>query len=64
MKEDWPTSRRYPRSLREAFPRDPDYATPIEHTRRTGRLEWVLDVGLAVMIGVVLAALLVAWWSS
>lgn len=55
-----PTIRRYPRSLAEAFAdvRAPavEIHRPVSNTLR--------DVLLAVAIGVLIAAALVAWWSA
>lgn len=55
-----PTIRRYSRSLSEAFPdvRAPavEVYRPVSHTLR--------DVLLAVVVGVLIAAALVQWWSS
>jgi hypothetical protein len=55
------TTRRYPRSLREAF-KDAEYASPLT-VYRSPFYERVGSVLLAVCIGVGLAVYLVAWWS-
>lgn len=57
-----PTTRRYPRTLAEAFPgRDASYACAIERHRKWHSVaDVVAGIGLAVM----LAFTLVAWWSS
>ena len=55
-------SRKYPRTLAEAFPRGAEYGCAIEKPATTG--ERVIDAALAVFIGVCLAAALVSWWSS
>jgi hypothetical protein len=52
-------TRKYPRTLNEAFPNTADYACAVERPA-----ESYAGVLLAVAIGVGLAALLVAWWSS
>jgi len=57
----YPTSRRHPRSLAEAFPQD---AAEAIHGYRVPRVELALGVVLAVVIGVLLAAALVHWWAS
>ena len=50
----WPTVRRYPRSLAQAYPRE--HANPIEfYPRRSG---YIRSVALAVFIGVALSFLL------
>ena len=50
----WPTVRRYPRSLAQAFPKE--HANPITfYPRRSG---YIRSVALAVFIGVSLAFLL------
>jgi hypothetical protein len=57
-----PTTRRYPRTLAEAFPgRDASYACAIERHRK-----WhsVADVIAAVLLAIMLGATLAAWWSS
>lgn len=58
-----PTTRRYPRTMAEAFPRDPRHAYPIEAYKQE-RFDAVASVLLAIAIGVAGAVLLVAWWSS
>ena len=49
----WPTSRRFPRTLREAFPNDSRHAYAIERVARK-RLEsacgWAVIVALAVAL--------------
>lgn len=52
----WPTVRRHPRSLREAWPHDPEHAYSIE--RHSGALMTLGDIVLAVLIAAALAALL------
>jgi hypothetical protein len=52
----WPTARRYPRSLAEAFPHEHAYAVEIY---RRPRVQWWLGVALAIAIGVALGAVLV-----
>jgi len=59
----WPTTRRYPRTLAEAWPRE--YASPIEHYTSSARMwETVAGIALAVVIGVGLAWWMFAWWSA
>lgn len=55
-------TRRYPRTLAEAFPHGAEYGCAIEKPVTTG--ERILDVAFAVFIGFCLAAALVSWWSS
>jgi hypothetical protein len=55
------TTRRFPRSMREAFPRD--HSSSIICYRRP-LLERVANVALAVALGVVGALLLAHWASS
>lgn len=55
-------TRRYPRTLREAFPFGAEYGAAIERPARTPEI--VADIVLAVVIGIGFAALLVHWWSS
>ena len=58
----YPTSRRHPRSLAEAFPRE--HADAIEHCPAPLRWEAIASVLLAVAIGVGLAAWLFVYWSA
>ena len=44
---DWPTTRRFPRSLGEAF-RDADYACALEHPPERPKGRWII---LAAVIG-------------
>lgn len=55
-------TRRYPRTLDEAFPRGAAYGCAL--TRPEARGEKLAGVALAVTIGVCLAAALVNWWSA
>lgn len=55
-----PTTRRYPRSLAEAFPDVRAYA--IEHTTR--HRSTLADIALAVVIGAALATALVYGWAA
>ena len=57
-----PTTRRYPRSLAEAFPRTADYASAIESHRAP--ITRIADIGAATLLGVLGAIALVAWWSA
>lgn len=58
-----PTTRRFPRTLSEAFPKDPDYACAIYCTPGTW-LHTTLSILAACLIGIALAAALVIGWSS
>lgn len=55
-----PTTRRYPRTMAEAFPRDPRHAYPVERYRRE-RFDAVAGILLAIVIGVSLAVVLASW---
>ena len=55
-------TRKYPRTLDEAFPFDTDYACAI--TRPSTRGERLLDWTLGIIVAVCLAAALVNWWAS
>lgn len=56
------TTRRFPRSLQEAFPQDREWAYAIE--RHSNRYDQVGSVLLACAIGLGLALALVHWWSA
>ncbi len=56
------TTRRYPRTLDEAF-HDARYANPIQHYPRSD-VERVGGFVLVMIIGICLAAALVHWWAS
>jgi len=56
------TTRRFPRSLQEAFPQDRQWAYAVE--RYSNRYDQVGSVLLAVAIGLGLALALVHWWSA
>ena len=56
------TTRRYPRSLQEAFPTDREWAYAVERYSR--RYESIGSVLLACGIGIGLALALVHWWSA
>lgn len=56
------TTRRFPRSLQEAFPQDRQWAYAIE--RYSNRTEQVGSVLLACAIGLGLALALVHWWAA
>lgn len=59
----WPTTRRYPRTLAEAFPCE--RASAIEaYTTHVRLWEAMAGVLLAVAIGAGLALWLVVWWSA
>lgn len=55
-------TRRYPRTLDEAFPGGAAYGCALE--RPAPRGERLAGVALAICIGVALAAALVSWWAS
>lgn len=52
------TTKVFPRTLREAFPEDPDYASSIEVYRKTFRMDvfnfWLLIFALGVLCGALL----------
>ena len=54
------TPRKHPRTLDEAYPFGASYGCSVEHYRRPDR--WY-DYGLAILIGLVLAALMFFWLS-
>lgn len=54
------TTRRYPRTLVEAFPRDPRHAYPIERVARR-RIDTVFGVAVIVALVVTMAVTLVRW---
>jgi hypothetical protein len=58
--EGWPTTRCYPRTLAEAFPKDPEnYQWFHPPVREQGKLEIVLlSVGFWVWLG------LAYWWAN
>jgi hypothetical protein len=56
------TTRRYARSMREAFPRDATYGCALE-VYRAPLIDRIGGVLLACLIGFGLAVSLVAWWS-
>ena len=56
------TTRRFPRSLQEAFPQDRQWAYAVERYSR--RTEQVGSVLLAVAIALGLALALVHWWAA
>jgi len=56
------TTRRYPRTLQEAFPADRQWAYAVKRTSR--RMDAVGGVLLASLIGLCLALALVHWWSA
>jgi len=56
------TTRRYPRTLQEAFPADRQWAYAVERTSR--RMDAVGSVLLASLIGLCLALALVHWWAA
>lgn len=58
----WPTVRRYPRTLAEAWPCE--RANAIEYYPSAARWERPAGVLLAIVIGIALAAALIHWWSS
>lgn len=52
------TTRRHPRTLREAFPRDPEHAYAIQRCSRPGSsvlatlAAWCCVVGMSVLLGI------------
>lgn len=56
----WPTTRRHPRSMAEAFPQD--HANPI--TRYPGTPGVIRGWLLAIAIGLGLALATVHWWTT
>jgi hypothetical protein len=56
------TTRKFPRTLQEAFPQDRQWAYAVERTSR--RMDAVGSVLLACAIGLGLALALVHWWSA
>jgi len=50
----WPTTRRYPRTLSDAFPTGTQYANAIEHTRRN-------DASGKLIVAIVLVIVAFAW---
>jgi len=56
------TTRRFPRTLQEAFPADRQWAYSLERTSR--RMDAVGSVLLASLIGLGLALALVHWWAA
>jgi len=57
------TTKRFARSMAEAFPHGAEYGNAIEHFPAS-RLEKSAGVALAMFIGFCLAMALVSWWSS
>ena len=55
-------TRKYPRTLAEAFPHGPEYGCALERPETAG--EKMAGVVLAIMIGIGLACALVNWWAS
>lgn len=55
-------TRRYPRTLDEAFPRGMTYGCAIERPETSG--EKLAGIVLAIVIGICLSGVLVQWWSS
>lgn len=56
------TTRRYPRTMQEAFPRDAQWAYAVERTDT--RVEALAGVVLAAAIGIGFGLALVAWWAA
>ena len=56
------TTRKFPRTLQEAFPGDRQWAYAVERTSR--RMDAVGSVLLASLIGLGLALALVHWWAA
>ena len=56
------TTRKFPRTLQEAFPADRQWAYAVERTSQ--RMDAVGSVLLAMVIGLGLALALVHWWAA
>jgi hypothetical protein len=56
----WPTSRRYPRTLREAFPHDARHAYAIERVA-SRRMQSVGGALVIIALVLTLASTLVSW---
>ena len=52
-----PTTRRFPRSMREAFPGEVDYACPIERTARRPSSLWLIALLVALVAACAVIAL-------
>lgn len=52
------TTKRFARSMDEAFPKGMNYACSIERTRDSK----LFDIALAVSIGLALCGLVLEWW--
>lgn len=55
-------TRKYPRTMDEAFPHGAEYGCAIERPETSG--EKLAGIALAIVIGVCLSGVLVQWWSS
>ena len=58
------STRRYPRTLNEAFPQSKESAEWLEHYPNPRRERLIPAILLCIFIGVGLAAALVEWWST
>ena len=55
-------TRKYPRTMDEAFPHGAEYGCAIERPETSG--EKLAGIVLAIVIGICLSGVLVQWWSS
>lgn len=53
------TTKRFARSMDEAFPKGLNYACAVQRTRTDSKL---FDIALAVSIGLALCGLVLEWW--
>jgi hypothetical protein len=63
--DDWPTTRKYPRTLHEAFPHAREHSYPVRAYKPpcAWLVRWCGPI-LAVTIGAALASALIVWWSN
>lgn len=61
---DWPTTRRFPRTMQQAFPGDREWAYPCEHYRRftlSNVVRAALPAAVVLLLVVMVADTLVRW---